>query len=92
MTRVGAAPRRRADVVLQQVGGDAILLDSRTDEAHVINGAAARLWELCDGLRSVDEIATAFGAPFDMEAGEVRADVDAGLDALAALDLFERTG
>lgn len=92
MPREGAVPRRRADVVLQQAGGDAILIDGRSNEAHVINGAAARLWELCDGQRSVGEIAAEFGAPFDMTAADVREDVDAGLDALAALGLFETDG
>lgn len=82
-------PRQRPDVVLQQVGGDAILIDGRTQQAHVINGAAARLWELCDGQRDIDEIATEFGAPFEMSGADVRDDVVAGLDALAALGLFE---
>lgn len=82
-------PLRRADIVLQHVGTDAILIDVRNDQAHVLNGSAARLWELCDGERSVDAVATAFGEPFGMSGDDVVGDVRDGLAELAGLDLLE---
>lgn len=82
-------PRRRTDVVLQDVGGEAILIDPRTDEAHVLNGSAARLWELCDGERSLDELAAEFGAIYDLTAADVIDDVREVVDELIRLDLVE---
>lgn len=82
-------PRRRADIVLQDVGGEAILIDPRTDEAHVLNGSAARLWQLCDGERTLDQLATEFGAIYELTAADVADDVREVLGELARLKLIE---
>jgi pyrroloquinoline quinone biosynthesis protein D len=82
-------PRRRADIVLQDVGGEAILIDPKTDEAHVLNGSAARLWQLCDGERSIDEIAAEFGALYELSAADVIDDVREVVDDLVKLNLVE---
>ena len=82
-------PRRRADIVLQDVGGEAILIDPRTDEAHVLNGSAARLWQLCDGERTLDQLAAEFGAIYDLSAADVADDVREVLGELAKLKLIE---
>jgi hypothetical protein len=75
----------RADVTLQRVGDDAILHDPRDGQAHVINATAAQVWELADG-RSLDDLATAFAAPYGLTADDVRADV------VELLDHFDRLG
>lgn len=82
-------PRRRPDIVLQDVGGEAILIDPRTDEAHVLNGSAARLWQLCDGERTVDQLAAEFGAIYDLSAADVADDVREVLGELVNLKLID---
>jgi pyrroloquinoline quinone biosynthesis protein D len=82
-------PRRRADVVLQDVGGEAILIDPHTDEAHVLNGSAARLWQLCDGERTIEGLAAEFGAIYDLTAADVIEDVREVVAELAKLKLIE---
>ncbi len=64
--RPPAGPTARSDVTLQRVGREAILHDGRNGQAHVINGSAAQLWELCDG-RPLDELVAAFGALYGRE-------------------------
>lgn len=68
-------PVRSPDVTLQQVGHEAILHDRRQGRAHVINASAARIWELCDGHSTQDQIAEAFAAHYDMPATAVQSDV-----------------
>jgi PqqD family protein of HPr-rel-A system len=68
-------PTRSPDVALQRVGQEAILHDRRNGRAHVINESAARIWDLCDGRASLDEIAVALAASYNIEASVVRADV-----------------
>ena len=68
-------PTRSADVSLQRVGQEAILYDRRHGRAHVINDAAARIWDLCDGNASTEEITSAFAAIYDLPAATVRDDV-----------------
>lgn len=82
-------PRGRVDVVLQNVGGEAILIDSRTNEAHVLNGAAAQVWQLCDGERTLDQLAGEFGAIYGLSAAEVVEDVRGVLDEFVSLKLIE---
>ncbi len=64
-----------ADVSLQRVGDEAILHDRRNGRAHVINESAARVWELCDGRATLDEIVSAFAASYQLAATDVRDDV-----------------
>ena len=73
---MGAAPpTRSADVTLQRVGREAILYDRRNGRAHVINDSAARIWDLCDGRASQEEITRAFAASYDMPESAVQDDV-----------------
>ena len=41
-------------------GSQAVLYDRRNGQAHVLNGSAPRLWELCDGERTIDQVTTQF--------------------------------
>jgi hypothetical protein len=68
-------PTRRADVTLQRVGQEAILYDRRNRRAHVLNDSAARIWELCDGHATLEEITEAFASAYTMPASAVYADV-----------------
>lgn len=68
-------PIPNPDVALQRVGDEAILHDHRNGRAHVINESAARVWQLCDGHATLDEIVSAFAASFAMPAEDVRDDV-----------------
>jgi PqqD family protein of HPr-rel-A system len=66
---------RSADVTLQRVDQEAILHDRRNGRAHVINESAARVWELCDGRATLDEIAAALAASYNVDVSMVRSDV-----------------
>ena len=69
------APAPSPEVMLQRVGNEAILHDRRNGRAHVINQAAARIWELCDGQADLDQIVAAFAADYGLAPAEVRDDV-----------------
>jgi PqqD family protein of HPr-rel-A system len=68
-------PIPNPDVSLQRVGDEAILHDRRNGRAHVINESAARIWQLCDGRTTLDDIVSAFAASFAMPPADVRDDV-----------------
>ena len=53
------------------------------------NGSAARLWQLCDGERTLDQLATEFGAIYELTAADVADDVREVLGELARLKLIE---
>jgi hypothetical protein len=85
--RPPAGPVARADVTLQRVGREAILHDARNGKAHVINGSAAQLWELCDG-RPLDQLVAAFGALYGREPETVSGDVVKTLANFEAMGLL----
>lgn len=80
--------RARSDVRIQRVGREAILHDPRARQAHVINAAAAQVWDLCDG-RDLTSLATSFGAPYGRTEDQVRADVETVLDGFNRLGLLD---
>ncbi len=85
--RPPAGPVARPDVTLQRVGREAILHDGRNGKAHVINGSAAQLWELCDG-RPLDRLVADFAALYARSPETVAPDVDRTLANFEALDLL----
>jgi hypothetical protein len=64
-----ARPRRRADVVLHDLGLESMLYDPVADTVIRLNVTARRIWDLCDGTRSPDEIAAALALEFDVPEG-----------------------
>lgn len=66
---------RSADVTIQRIGQEVILYDRQFGRAHVINSAAARIWELCDGRTTLDEVARCFAATYHMTLSAVYDDV-----------------
>ena len=55
--------------------GDGLIIQGENDEATFLNIAAARIWELCDGRNSVEEIARIIAADFYTDFETVKADV-----------------
>lgn len=68
-------PAQNSEVTLQRVGNEAILHDRRNGRAHVVNESAARLWELCDGHTSLDDIVSAFATSYGLQPADLRDDV-----------------
>jgi hypothetical protein len=83
-----AKPAQRAGITLERVGAEAILLDHAAGQAHVVNGSAARLWELLGAARDRESLIVAFAAAYALPADAVRADVEQTLDRFAALGLL----
>jgi hypothetical protein len=74
-------PNRRSDILVQVAGDTVVLLTPDSGEYFTLNEVGGRIWELADGTRSVDQIATALVDEFEAPLDEVRAD---------ALDLLQQ--
>lgn len=74
----GPAPtallRRREGVVAQVADDEAILLDIESGSYFALNSVGGRIWELCDGKRSVVELVTVICDEFDVPADTAKAD------------------
>ncbi len=48
---------KRKDTIVRQLCDELLVYDKATNKAHCLNESAAEVWNLCDGKRTVAEIA-----------------------------------
>lgn len=58
MTREFRAEARRRGLVIQHLEGETLVYDRDTHQAHCLNPFASRLWEACDGRRTMADLRT----------------------------------
>ncbi|MEQ1869071.1 MAG: PqqD family protein [Vicinamibacterales bacterium] len=75
-------PRPVPGFALQQMDDDVLLYHPGLTRTVHLNDTAALIWKLCDGLRSVDDIASLLGEAYPEAASEMNVDV---MTALARL-------
>ena len=82
-----ARPRPAQDVVASAQAHELVLLHAATGQYYTLDDVGARVWELCDGSRSVAEIVGLVHGEYDAPLATIQADVQGLLDELAAQQL-----
>lgn len=78
---------RSTQIFVQELPDELVVYDVERNEVHCLNGTAARVWTLCDGNRSVAELAQMLGADCAPEEAETL--VWLALDQFAEKNLLE---
>lgn len=73
----------RKPVPWRTLDTEALVVDVKGGLLYPLNTVGARIWELCDGARSVDEIVAALAAEFEAPEATVRADAVEFIERLA---------
>jgi hypothetical protein len=81
-------PRRRP-VPWRTLDTEALVVDVNGGTLYPLNSVAARIWELCDGARSVEEIVSAIAGEFDAEEDVIRRDAERFIQDLTSARLVE---
>ena len=82
------SPKTRSTrLFVQKLPSELVVYDVERNEVHCLNGSAARVWELCDGKRTVAEIAQLLGSDLEPQAAETL--VWLALDQFAEKHLLE---
>jgi hypothetical protein len=86
--------RRTADVVSRQVGAETILVPVRQnvgslDSIYTLSAVAARVWDLLDGSRTVEQIIDVLCAEFEVERDRAAADVTELIEDLHGISLVQ---
>lgn len=85
--------KRKSDFIMQGVGGENLLVPLGAQVIDLngiitLNDTGACVWELLVGAeRSLDELAEAVAAQFDVDVAVARADVQTFLDEIGRLGL-----
>ncbi len=82
-------PKRRSDLNVRQLDGEAVALDRRNGLIHQFNQTASHIWELCDGKTSIEEIVENFSETFDVDSRVATKDVTAIVKQLKSLKLLD---
>jgi len=87
---ISELPRaRKENLIVKEVDGEVLVYDLNNDKAHCLNQTAARIWQYCDGSRSVAEIAELMSTPGEMPVADPV--VLLALDQLQKFELLERS-
>ena len=81
-------PRANRGILTQRSADTVVLLDSRGGEYFSLDEVGARIWDLCDGTRSLAEITRLICSEYDADEATVAADLAELLEELAAAQLL----
>jgi hypothetical protein len=79
--------RRAQGVLIQEVDGEVLALQTLADEVHQLNSTASEIWRLYEGGASVEEISTFLATTFEIDEATARADATSTIDRLRTLKL-----
>jgi hypothetical protein len=68
-------PQRSERIIKQEAEGMAVLLSMDSGNYYSLEELGVRVWELCDGRRSVEEIAAILGDEYDAAAETIQRDL-----------------
>jgi hypothetical protein len=66
---------RSEDVLFQEVGGEAVLLDLASEQYFGLDPVGTRIWELVDGKASLRDIHGTLCAEYDADAARIGEDL-----------------
>lgn len=67
----GSKPKSRLeDIVVQEIDGEVLIYDLKTDKAFCLNRTSAVVWQACDGSRTIAEINDVVGKHLNANVNE----------------------
>jgi hypothetical protein len=76
-------PAHGAQVIAQKAKDLLVLLNLDTGEYYNLDEVGTRIWELCDGARTISEIARCIREEFDASGDPIEQDVQTFVEELA---------
>ena len=76
MAVTSSAPKQGERIIARRGDDEVILLDPDTGNYYTLDDIGGRIWELCDGSRSPDEIAQVLSVEYEAPVDQIRGDVN----------------
>ncbi len=74
--------RKMNHLIQHDMDDEVLVYDPVVDRTHRLNASATRIWELCDGTRSLEDIARVLTEQFEVEFETALQDARAVLEQL----------
>ena len=82
--------RPSSQLIESEIDGDISLYHPTSEQVVVLNGTASDVWRLCDGERTIEQVASLLAASYGLEDPErIVADVEKTVSQFADSGLFE---
>ncbi len=81
-------PSMRTDVVLQDVDGESLILDTSEESIHQLNDTATFILHQCDGKNNVSDITSLVVEHYDISEANARDDVSGVIKQFMGLNLL----
>jgi coenzyme PQQ biosynthesis protein PqqD len=82
MIDLESRPKRMQQVIAQKASNDFLLFNMEDGNYYSLNDIGGRIWELCDGNRSVSQLVVALAAEYDAPAEILEKDIVELLEGL----------
>lgn len=82
-------PKLKADINIQRVGAEVLLLNMSNEELYLLNEMALWIVDRCDGNHSLSQIVMALIDSFEIDQETASRDVKAVLDQLIRAEFIE---
>jgi len=82
MINLESRPKRMQQVIAQKASNDFLLFNMDDGNYYSLNDIGGRIWELCDGNRSVSQLVVALAAEYDAPAEVLEKDIVELLEGL----------
>lgn len=77
------------DIIWRRIGDEVVVIKDNGLSTHILNKTATLIWEMCDGKRSIDEIAASLFDRFDVSLEEARADTRETIENLTKAGIIK---
>ncbi len=89
---LASRPTPHPQVAARVVDGAAVIVLADSAEVNVLNAVGTRVWELCDGARSVGEIAAVIASEFEVTPEQAERDTTQFLESLLHVKAIDIAG
>jgi len=86
---VDTRPRRKDEIIAQQASSIVLLLNMDDGSYYSLNEVGGRVWDLCDGTRTVEQVVSTLALEYDVPAQTLELDILELLDGLRSKNLIE---
>ena len=85
-------PKKCVGFAIREIDGETVILNRHSEKIHQLNVTASYIWNLCNGVTSIEDIIKAAAGHFGAPIADIEQDVRRCILQLQDLGLVEEVG